>query len=190
VGLPPWTLAPSHSHSSPHSASSSLSKSPSQCSYQFTASNLRGFCSGWVDLNCDIGDSLVFLDFRVMVCHTISVFFGFKKSCWYCTNSIRCPHWENLDERFWTIFATSHESKMLKGNPPLLLPSDILKVVPFLCVCGTRLWTQGLTLARQALYHLNHQPWFVLGIFKIGSHELFPQAGLQSRSSDLCLLGS
>jgi hypothetical protein len=39
----------------------------------------------------------------------------------------------------------------------------------------------GLTLARQSLYLLSHSasPFFMLGIFKIGSYKLFAQAGLK-----------
>jgi hypothetical protein len=38
-------------------------------------------------------------------------------------------------------------------------------------------------LARQALYHLGHSTFFVLGISKIVSHELFPRAGSELQSS-------
>jgi hypothetical protein len=45
-------------------------------------------------------------------------------------------------------------------------------------------WTQGLTLARQVLYHLSHIPnlFLFLVIFWVGSL-VFAQAGLNSRSS-------
>jgi hypothetical protein len=47
----------------------------------------------------------------------------------------------------------------------------------FFFLVGTRALTQGLTLARQLLFHLSHSisPFFVMGIFKIGSHKLFAQ---------------
>jgi hypothetical protein len=39
---------------------------------------------------------------------------------------------------------------------------------------------QGLTLARQVLYHLSHSAsLFVWGIFEMGPLELFAQAGLE-----------
>jgi hypothetical protein len=37
--------------------------------------------------------------------------------------------------------------------------------------------------ARQALYHLSHSLLFVLDIFKIGSLELFAQAGFERQPS-------
>jgi hypothetical protein len=48
-------------------------------------------------------------------------------------------------------------------------------------VCGT----QVLTLARQVHYHSSQSasPFFMLGIFKIGSRELFAWAVLKLRSS-------
>jgi hypothetical protein len=45
------------------------------------------------------------------------------------------------------------------------------------CCCGTGVWTQRLHLEPL------HQPFFVLGIFKIRSHELFAQAGFKPQSS-------
>jgi hypothetical protein len=57
----------------------------------------------------------------------------------------------------------------------------------FVCVCvsvlGLQLKTSHLSLARQVLYHLSHQPFFVLHIFKIGSPELFAWAVLEPPSS-------
>jgi hypothetical protein len=62
----------------------------------------------------------------------------------------------------------------------------------FVCVCGTRIWTQGLTLARQAFYYLSHSTGpglcvyvcvCVLNIFKIGSRELFALGCLWTSSS-------
>jgi hypothetical protein len=51
---------------------------------------------------------------------------------------------------------------------------------------GTGVWIQGFTLAKQMLFHFaTHQPRFMLGIFKIGSHELFAQAGFKPQSSSL-----
>jgi hypothetical protein len=50
----------------------------------------------------------------------------------------------------------------------------------YLFISGTRVWAQGLSLARQMLSHLSHstsQPFFVLGIFEIESQKLFAQAG-------------
>jgi hypothetical protein len=41
-------------------------------------------------------------------------------------------------------------------------------------------WTQGLTLARQVVYHLSHS---TCPIFKIVSHKLFSWAGLEPQSS-------
>jgi hypothetical protein len=43
------------------------------------------------------------------------------------------------------------------------------------CFGSTEAWAQGLTLARQAFLSLEplRQPFFVLGIFEIGSHKLF-----------------
>jgi hypothetical protein len=48
-----------------------------------------------------------------------------------------------------------------------------------------RVWIQGLTLARQALYHLSHStsPVFVLGIFKTGFLKLSAWAGFKAQSS-------
>jgi hypothetical protein len=50
----------------------------------------------------------------------------------------------------------------------------------FTCVlffCGTGIWTQGLHL--EPLHH----PYFCEGFFKIGSRELFSQAGFKPQSS-------
>jgi hypothetical protein len=66
----------------------------------------------------------------------------------------------------------------LESYPQALptLPPFLLFFLSF----STGVWTQGFRLARQALYHLSHSasPFFVLGIFEIGSCELFPWAGL------------
>jgi hypothetical protein len=55
-------------------------------------------------------------------------------------------------------------------------------VLVVVVVLGT---TQDLTLANQALYHLSHStsPVITLGIFEIGSLELFVHPGLKLRSS-------
>jgi hypothetical protein len=58
--------------------------------------------------------------------------------------------------------------------------------------CGTGVWTKGLILASQAVYHLSHssgQHFFVLGIFEIGSLELFVWVGLELQFSWSLLLG-
>jgi hypothetical protein len=63
----------------------------------------------------------------------------------------------------------------------------------YVCVCvyiyifffldGTGIWTHGLMLARQMVYHLSHSTSpFVLGISEIGSPELFPRILLISAS--------
>jgi hypothetical protein len=45
---------------------------------------------------------------------------------------------------------------------------------------GTGIWTQGLTLARKALYNWSHaySPFFSGYFLEIGSHELFPLWGI------------
>jgi hypothetical protein len=43
--------------------------------------------------------------------------------------------------------------------------------------CGAGIWTQGLH------HEPLHQPFFVMGFFKIGSRELFAGAGFEPRSS-------
>jgi hypothetical protein len=55
-----------------------------------------------------------------------------------------------------------------------------------LCVCGTGVWTQGLHLEPL------HQPFFVKGVFKIGSRELFdlPRLASSGDPPDLWLLSS
>jgi hypothetical protein len=47
----------------------------------------------------------------------------------------------------------------------------------FLFFCGTGVWTQGLHLEPL------HQPFFVMGFFKIGSRKLFAPANFKVRSS-------
>jgi hypothetical protein len=56
----------------------------------------------------------------------------------------------------------------------------MLKLFFFFFLNGMKAQThEGLTLARQALYHLSHSTSsvFVLGIFEIGSPKLFAQDG-------------
>jgi hypothetical protein len=49
---------------------------------------------------------------------------------------------------------------------------------------GTGVWTRGLILVRQVLYHEPpHKPCFVLGIFEIGSRKPFAWAGFEEWSS-------
>jgi hypothetical protein len=45
------------------------------------------------------------------------------------------------------------------------------------CVCISRIWAQGLALARQALYHLSHTSSLFKVIFQIGSCFLLPRQG-------------
>jgi hypothetical protein len=68
----------------------------------------------------------------------------------------------------------------------------------FVLVLGQQGWwwywglTQGLILARQALYHLSSAFCFVLGIFEIGSCFFFflPRLASKLNPPDLCLLSS
>jgi hypothetical protein len=62
----------------------------------------------------------------------------------------------------------------LPGFPPstILFGSGF-----FFFFCGTGIWTQGLYLEPF------HQPFFMMGFFKIGSLKLFPQAGFEPQSS-------
>jgi hypothetical protein len=57
---------------------------------------------------------------------------------------------------------------MLKNHGKAL--PETLKFLIFFC--GTRIWTQGLMLARKVLYHLSHlcSPLLDLVVFQIGSH--------------------
>jgi hypothetical protein len=69
----------------------------------------------------------------------------------------------------WLRGATGQPSYLLSLSPLPSLP-------PFLSLSfflGIRFWNQSLTLAKQVLYHLSRgsQPFFVLVIFQIGSHE-------------------
>jgi hypothetical protein len=52
--------------------------------------------------------------------------------------------------------------------------------------------SQGLTLTRQALYHLRHsaRSFFMLDIFERGSCDYFPRLALNLNPPDLCLLSS
>jgi hypothetical protein len=56
---------------------------------------------------------------------------------------------------------------------------------PFSFFGGTWVWTQGLMLAKLALYHLSPSvsPFFVLGFFVIESPNYLPKAGFKPRSS-------
>jgi hypothetical protein len=73
--------------------------------------------------------------------------------------------------------AQSHLSFSLNFFSQILF-SDLIFFGGIICF-----WWASCLLDRQALYHLSHStsPFFVcmLGIFKIGSHELFAQTGFE-----------
>jgi hypothetical protein len=63
-------------------------------------------------------------------------------------------------------------------------PSCNFCILYFIFFAGTGVWSQGLSLARQLLYHLsNSASYFLCQFFKIGSHELFAQASFKPQSS-------
>jgi hypothetical protein len=66
-----------------------------------------------------------------------------------------------------------------------LKSSIILYLLFFVCVCDSGVWTQGLILARQVPYHLNHsvRPLLCWVFSKTGSCELFARAGFEPISS-------
>jgi hypothetical protein len=60
----------------------------------------------------------------------------------------------------------------------------------FLGGCSTSVWTQGLALSRQVLYHLNHvpSPFFCFNYFSDRVSRAFACGCLRPWSSYLCLL--
>jgi hypothetical protein len=83
-----------------------------------------------------------------------------EKTTWPCRQRLDwCCH---QPRKYWWPPETERRKGFFPRDPggggssydhPLFQPSDIAYLF-----CGTEVWTQGLALAKQALYNLNHAP--------------------------------
>jgi hypothetical protein len=114
-----------------------------------------------------------------LTCHLlVSVFAAFFVQLHnYINNNFKIFPW------LCSLFPFPHWSSLVHSFPN----SNLYKSL-FLFFVSMRVWTQGLILA--LLLEQPRQPFFVLGIFEIGSRELFTLAGLEPDPSDLHPLGS
>jgi hypothetical protein len=75
---------------------------------------------------------------------------------------------------YW-LLTLSEYVPIIKHLLPLFPSFSQESVLSLSLFCSTGVWTRGLYLEPL------HQPFFVLGFFEIGSHELFAWAGFELR---------
>jgi hypothetical protein len=107
--------------------------------------------------------------------------------------NMKCIH-----HSLWAqVYLFSSHSLYLCPQNPLILPFILDFILPPYLVYyfwgdSTGVWTLGVMFARQALLSLEplRQPYFILGIFKIGYLQLFCLDWLLAVPFNLCLLNS
>jgi hypothetical protein len=132
------------------------------------------FCSGFLCLPSVLCWMLLgFLPFLVGFMHVVGVHTGFMTHCVSVVSGVS-------PLSFLILFESSLFNLLVCINICQILFSFYLFIFLFIFICGIRVWTQDLMLARQALYHLHHSTNTFLSfknkfllIFKLSFWSLF-----------------